>query len=325
MANNNKSWEEVINYVIERAGISAKDYTPFVEWMQERESIGYLFDYFLYKVAFNICKRIENNGDHFTVIVGGEGTGKSTLASQLCAIVSPQSFGEKTMCFKIQDFIERVRNSKKGDSFQLDEGAMFLFAKESMSKESREIEKLFQLIRQRNLNIVVCIPRFFDISKYMRTHRIDLLLWIPTKGKYSYTAFRERAINLINKKESMRIHPPSGTTWRGYWNKEFPELNGYGLKQYIKNKTEHFNFFLDQAEKVLGGTKQKFFSLPELTKELGLGKTTLNEMIKQGRLEAIKIGNTWRIPMHAAESLRNGHNGAYGRANINLKGETNPK
>lgn len=296
------SWTERVERVMDKLRLEDDS---FRQWMMERENLGYLFDYFLYRRCFNIWKRIRRNGDHFTVICGGEGSGKSTLACQIAATISPQSFGKQSVCWSIDEFLGRVLSAKIGDSLILDEGAMLLYSMDTQTKEGKAISKVFQRMRELNLNIIICIPRFFDISAYVRTHRVDLVLWIPVKGRHNYKAYRDSAIDKINDKRKMNIVPKSGTYWQGYWNKIFPSINGYSWEEYTKDKRQDLLGYIKEVKSEMGSNTKEYMSIKEVADSLGLDRTGLWKKVKEGSIEAIRVGKVYRIHKNTYESLRN--------------------
>lgn len=299
------SWSEIV----ERTAIkTVNDTSKFKKWMLKKESVGYLFDYFLYSRAFTVYQKLIKDFDHVTVIVGKEGTGKSFLGLQYCSIVSTHSFGSLYVCYELKDFVKQLPYAKKGDTFLLDEGAMFLFSRESFGQENRMMVKLLTIIRQKNLHIVVCIPNFFIIDSYIRDHRVDTLINVTDRG--NYTAYVGKAIKIISKigaktKEITGIKVPSGTFWKGYWNHTFPVVNDLNLKTYNQLKRKHLNKFIHDLDKFckVSSADRKYLSLFEAQKELKLKRDTYVRLIKKGDLKGTKVGGKWFIDRYSLANM----------------------
>lgn len=293
---NQMTWEEIVNHVAEKVNGDNK----FKKWMLTKENVGYLADYHLWKRAYLVQKALSEDYDHFTVITGKEGLGKSFLASIYCSMVS-NSFCLNNICFELRAGVEQIRDAKKGDSVLLDEGAMFLFSRESMSDANRIMMKLFTLIRQRNIHLCICIPNFYIIDSYIRDHRVDTMLNIIRRG--GYNGFNKSAINIISKegKDTKNIYKaniPSGTSWKGYWRNKFPTINNLNLEAYKEHKRSHLESFFDEIIKQVDSSSNgttDYITIPEFARKFGLKQDTVRSHIKKGIIKAHQLGQKYLI------------------------------
>lgn len=302
------SWEQLCERVIVKGQVKPADQLMFRKWFATKEHLGFLFnDPILWKHAFIIDKKLnKKNKDHFTVVCGKERMGKSTLAAQLNAVVSPQ-FRTESVCFKLKDFIKGVRNSQKGDSFQLDEGALFLFSYDANSTENKLAKKLFTVMGVKNLHVCVCIPSFFIVDKYVRDHRVDTLIYVTARGKY--TVYRGKAIKILSKegdkfKKIEGVRVPYGTFWQGEFRRDMPRINDFSSETYDELKVANIDEFLEEAERLaekVEGTQ--YISVKEAKSILGLGDNTIIRMIKQGKLKGFTSGGKWMINKESLEQL----------------------
>lgn len=289
-------WCDVVDHVEKKLKFGAK----FKEWMLSRESVGYHFDYLLWGRAYAISRELEKDNDHISVIAGMEGSGKSTMATQLCSVVSP-NFQIKNICFELPNFLKQLRDAKAGDSFQLDEGAMFLFSREAMSRDNRITTKLLTVIRQKNLHICVCIPNFFIIDSYVRDHRVKTLLQVKSRGLYK--GHIGTAIKLVSKygaknKNVFEAKIPNGSYWDGRFNKTFP-LN-IDMDEYRKYKAKHLDSFLKDITKSYGG-EPRFVPLKEVKHLFTKKGSSLYDWLKSGEIKAEKMGGSWVIDRKSLE------------------------
>lgn len=292
-------WEEKVQKTAFKIG--RQNDKKFIEWMRSKEGLGYLFDYYLWNHCYAITIKLSQNFDWFWVISGGERLGKTTMGSQVCAVISP-TFKKENICYTIRDIIMQSRNSQKGDSILIDEGALVLFAKDSQSEGNKKLEKLFTTFGMKNLNIVICIPNFFLLSTYIRDHRVKTLIAITDRGKYH--GFVRDAITKISKegyakKQVIGVRVPDGTTWRGYFNNQFPVINDLNLDEYEKWKEKNINDMMDVMvtekeekkgdEDVIDGIKYK--TLKQLSKEVSISSDTLKVKYKQGLFKGFATQN----------------------------------
>ena len=193
------TWEELVERTISKidrykpAGFNKKH---FKKWMMKRKGRGYLFDYLLIWKCYNISKSLADDYDHFMIIAGKEGTGKSTLAIQICSWID-LSFNPKRICFNIRQFLKELAERKPAQAIQIDEAGLDLFSREAMNYMNRLLIKTFMIIRQRRLFVCLCLPNFHILDSYVRDHRVNTLLQIKQRGYYM--GFLETAIKTISK------------------------------------------------------------------------------------------------------------------------------
>ncbi len=108
---------------------------------------------------------------------GPEGSGKTTLALQICKHVDP-SFDASRVGFnfaQINEVIDSLAGNTKGKAILLDEGAESLFSRDAMKKDNRDFLKLFMRFRKLNLFVVLCIPSFLTLDRLLRSNRVKSL------------------------------------------------------------------------------------------------------------------------------------------------------
>lgn len=296
--NDDITWEERTKNIM----ISSKNYTDsFKEWLLSKEHLGgNYFDSMLYRRCNHIQHKINNNDrDHFIVVSGKEGLGKSTLALQIASFLDP-SFNLSRVCFKMYDFVNALRTAKTGQTFILDEGNMFLFSRESMGEGNRLMLKLFALLRQKNLCIIICVPNFWTLDSYVRDHRVDTLMWVHTKAKYN--CYTGKAIKIISKeghkfKRISGIRVPVNTFWSGYFNKGIPTLNDINHESYKEHKGEHFDEFLEDIVTIVEEREKKntYISLREAKQIVPLHRDTIIKLIKDKKIEGKQVGGKWFV------------------------------
>lgn len=329
------NWEDTVNLILEKNNTTNHEVK---KWLETKETLGYHFDYFMFAHAWSIQKKINQlDNDHFTVVAGKEGSGKSLLAIQEGATVS-QTFSCVHICFSISEFLRAIKDAKRGDTFILDEGAMFLFSRESSSKGNKKIVKLFNIIRQKGLHIMICIPNYANLDSYIRYHRVDTIINID-QPKKSYTAYVGEAIEAVNKHIAKTgkingVTVPHGTFWRGYWRHKYPEINDFNEKKYREMKSKHYNEYLEEIAKEAAIQENETPTLDENTPRMLTIKQyrqidprspeSIIRAIQNGSIPGTKVGGLWMVSGAYADLIMEKAKETGQKPKIEAENEENP-
>jgi len=292
------TWQEIYEKV-ERKIPEKTKIKGFKEWFFKNEKNGKLFDYSMIARCFTAYQDMKDrNKDHFALVIGEEGNGKSTFAAQLASWIDPDNFSVDNICFTPTDYLERLRKAEPGSCLVIDEGGVNLFSRETMSQNNVRMTKLFMLQRQKNVSVVVCCPSFWDVDAYIRRHRVNTLIRIYKQGEYQ--GMLKKCIDIINqvgyrKKPLTQIKLPLGYWWYGNFRKTFPY--SIDVQKYLIKKREHLETFLDDLEEDMGLKKDfKIIPAAKVAKEMCITNVALSEKIRNGTVVAKKIGRAWYIP-----------------------------
>ncbi len=299
-----KSWAEVYEEVAEECQLNTK---AFKEWFMARKDLGgFLFNSWTYKRCYLIWERLHNHDeDHVWIADGIEGSGKSFHMIQLCSVVDP-TFNIKRICYTLEEFKKLVRHAKRGEAILIDEGSKFVYSRETMSKENRQVTKIFQLMRQKGLFVGVCIPRFWKIDSEIRERAES---WSHMFGKEKgykgkFTIFNKKALDEINKYgknnffKTMKIIKRHKMCFRGYGNNIMPTT--IDNEEYKKLKLTDFDSWLDEGIK----DEQEFIRLPKFSQITGISPKTLGRWCAEDRLNCAKVGRIWVIHRSELENIR---------------------
>jgi len=296
--NERYSWAELTAKIIRE---SESDSPSFEKWVKSKEGLGgNFFSSLLWKRLYNIQKSVnKEDRDHFIVISGKEGSGKSTLAIQGASVLDPD-FCIKKICYKPIQFIHGLKEARKGDTFELDEGNLFLFSRESMGYDNKSMVKLFAIMRQKNLVVIICVPNFFTLDSYVRDHRVDTLIQIYKRGNFH--CYTGKAIKIISREGSRfknvtGIKVPYGTFFTGSFNKQMPIINDLTDEAYRENKGEQFDEFLNELEEAAGKmeTAGMYLGIKDAAAMLNVSTATIYKLIWAKKLQAKQMGAKWVI------------------------------
>lgn len=294
------TWEEICEHVLEKIRpIKKEDY--FRKWFMEKEKVGYLFDYLLIKRIYNTHLNLLDDYDHFAVITGIEGSGKSTMAVQMCSWMDP-NFNAERICFSPKQFIHALKTSEKREAILMDEGGVMLYSRESMSQLNKMFTKTFMVMRQKNLFVCVCIPNFFVLDTYVRDHRVTT--WFDISKRGLYTAYFGIALKKLSRdgqkyKNIVGIKKPVGYWWQGKFNKSFP--NTLSKEEYVERKEKHMDKWLGELDEDFADVK--LVPITQIAREISISQGTVREWVKEGKIEGKKVGGKWYITKEAYKKL----------------------
>lgn len=303
----NMTWDEWTEKTMFECG-KAKD-NNFKLWLKSKESLGTnLFSGLLYGMAYNIQFQVNTQDrDHFCVISGLEGLGKSTLAIQLACVLDPTFILER-ICFTPLQFVSGLENAKKGQVFILDEGNLFLFSRESLSSDNRFMVKMFALMRQLNIIVLICVPNFYTLDSYVRDHRVNSWIYIYNRAKF--TVFTGLAIKKLSRdgaryKSITGITFPTGHYYSGDFNKGFPILNDVNSETYKEYKGSHFREFLVDMKNTLKEKEgiREYITMTEAETMTPFKREAIVKRIKDGTLEGKQVGKLWLVSRTSIKKL----------------------
>lgn len=196
------------------------------------------------RMCFKIRKRVRANNDIVMCIYGDEGVGKSTLGILLSILLMMK----KTFSFinnvawtsNPEEIIKKVKKMPKGSVLLLDEAIKFLEKQEW--RKSTFIKKLFNVIRGRNLIIILVLPRLIDLTEYFRNHRVLLSIYCYWRG-FGILTMKSRIPN---------VQDPF-----------YIKYNNWLLSKYLENNENNDEITIMQAFEEMKGFKG-FLNYPNL-------------------------------------------------------------
>lgn len=138
------------------------------------------------KLAHVIDKKIipslqAKDKDCVIAIDGNEGAGKSTLALQIGKRIDP-SLDLSRVVFSADEFKQAIFKAKKGQCIIYDEAFTGLSSRSSLSGINRYLVSLMMQMRQKNLMVIIVLPTFFLLDKYVAIWRTRALIHVYESG-----------------------------------------------------------------------------------------------------------------------------------------------
>ena len=302
------SWEEICDRKIielqrDSNLVKPSQQKDFKKWFMSKKGLPIAFDTLLIYRCYLVQQRLQKEYDYVTTVCGGEGDGKSVLSINYASWITP-SFNREHICFRPEEFFDLLYTLNKGDSIVVDEGAIFLFSKDTMEKTNKKMIKAFTVARAKCINIVIAIPSWWILDTYIRSHRARLLLQIIRRGHY--VAFTTQALRWINKegqreKKVLGIRVKNGTFWNGTCNNVMPP--NVSWSQYNQIKGIHMDEFLKEARDDITDATSKFKSASKVAKQLGITSISVKRMIQRGELDGKKIGAQWFVTRQSYKAM----------------------
>lgn len=218
-----------------------------------------------------IKETIKKDWDFCIVVDGLEGGGKSSIAQQIAKYLDP-TLKLNRICFNENEFRSAILSIKgKYKAVIYDEAVGGLSSRSAMSKVNRMLISLMSQIRQKNLYVIIVIPCFFELDRYVAVWRSRCLV-----HTYLGDNFQRGFFSFYNIKKKKQLY---------FFGKKLyqymvrPNFRGRFTKGYVVNEREY--------------RKKKLLAL-EYDRDVDTSKTAMileqrNSLIKYLR-ENFKLG-----------------------------------
>lgn len=132
----------------------------------EVDGYRWSWDNYLYQEMHCIIERgIPNKWDCLGIIFGREGSGKTTLASQICKFMDP-TFNLDRVVFTPEQFLQAIDGCQPEQAIQWDEAVTGATAQGQANEISQAIVSKLTTIRRKRLKIILCFPYLHMLNKY---------------------------------------------------------------------------------------------------------------------------------------------------------------
>lgn len=145
---------------------------------------------------------IKENDDRVYIVVGQEGSGKSTFTFEQAKFIDP-TFDLDRICFTADQFLEQIQTVKPGRVVVFDEAFRGFSSKSSQSKVNKILVQSMMEVRRRNLIIFIVIPSVVLLEHYIVVHRSNALFYI---WKKNYKGKKTRHWKAYNRNKTAEIY-----------------------------------------------------------------------------------------------------------------------
>lgn len=247
----------------------------------KKEGDLYLDGFLKTKLDFAKKQRSKNN-DVVGIICGDEGSGKSALGGGIMKYMTDDTFDpiKDLIGSDEEDAYNKLEKVKNGGNLMFDEGNVFFLSTETMTRQHRDLHKIFSIFRQKNLFVLIVLPSFFRLGTYFALDRSRFILrTYLNKGERSFFGYygnkRKNKLYRIGKKmHDYLVVPPN---FRGRFTKclaleseEYKEFKMKTLREQfkiakrVKPKTPFQLKVERNKEMVMNGNNLKARELAEL-------------------------------------------------------------
>lgn len=216
--------------------------------------------------------------DWIHLIIGKEGIGKTTLGLHICRYVDP-TFTASRIVNDLEDLKRIVKYSKPGQAVLIDEGALFFYSGDAMTKDTKKIIKLFTAIRAYNLFFCICVPNYYDIVSRIRDHRVKSACRVVCRGWFWF--YSRTKLNQIKRKPGINREIFPSPIFR----ESFDAVTGKLWDNYIIKKKEILE----------GETKSDFISANQASKILDISPRMVVQFVQKGIIDGRRYRKVFRI------------------------------
>lgn len=167
-------------------------------------------------------------------------SGKSFLAFQIAKYVDP-SFNLSRVIFSAEDFRDAILKAKKGQCVVYDEAFTGLSSRASLSMINKVLISLTMQMRQKNLFIIIVLPSYFLLDKYIALFRARALVHVyESHGRRGYFILYNKKLKkylyLAGQKTYSYHHKTVRSNFRGRFYGKFALGDDKVEKLYRKKK-----------------------------------------------------------------------------------------
>lgn len=260
-----------------------------------------------YDMSFVVC------------IQGRERSGKSTISSQMAYILDDTVLGDITRCaFTVNQFKEatnKARSMGKGHVVMLDEGGNIFNADDSAQRTAKQIKKIIMMNGKYNIIYLICVPSVFDLTPYMRIHRIDWLMsvykevrkddndeWEFKKGAYACYSYDQKLRMLMLAKHKYD-YSASKPAFRGrflntikptdIWGEAYETKKDKAIEEVFNDEKHKDTDKLDIAVKMME-LRGKKLTTDEIAQALGYKSSqSVYNLLKKKDEKKVENKNSW--------------------------------
>lgn len=222
----------------------------------------YLFKNLLERIVEDMTDRVDREFDNLVVIDGDEGVGKSSLAYKLCTMLDPTFTLEERYVYSLEEFLQKLTEDTtiRGKVFLFDEATNVANNRQWMETGNTIFTKILEKIRSRGLTMVLCIPFYGRLDKYVRTWRVKFRLKAHETSWERDREIKRGYFELQVPERKTMIDERTGeeyvvVKYRSYGYGKFPKVPAETWAEYNRVKDEHFDQSIQEDLEKLQGRR----------------------------------------------------------------------
>ncbi len=179
--------------------------------------------------------------DYVMIVDGLEGSGKTTLGIQIGWIVDPTLTLDR-ITFTGEEFKSAILAAKEGQCVIYDEAFTGLSSRAALSEINRMLVSLMMQMRQKNLFVIIILPSYFLLDKYVALFRARSLIHVyESRGRRGYFAAYNARLKKLLYLRGIKTYDYSvvKTNFRGRFYGKFA-LGVEIEEEYRKKKAQAF-------------------------------------------------------------------------------------
>jgi hypothetical protein len=228
--------------------------------------------------------------DYVIVLDGKEGSGKSTLGVQIGKYVDP-TLSLDRVCINATEFRKAIVNAKKGQCVIFDEAYRGLGSTGALSEVNKLLKSMMMEMRQKNLLVIVILPTFYLLERYVALWRARVLLHVferkGIRGYFkAYNSHKKQMLyndpyckrNFVYSKVKTRFKGRFYGKWVVESEEEYRNKKAEAFKKEFKHAKVKSEKYFEQRNQLLYGIYKDYgLSLSELVNFCKLNKVRLKK------------------------------------------------
>lgn len=158
------------------------------DWKEVDSGKFWMHEELLIKLK-NLEKIQKKGWDGVIIVDGKERSGKSKLAMTMGWYFSKGLLTEKNFASGLNDAAEKIAELPDSSVIIVDEGSLMFSSKDSSTAKQKLLIKLLDVVGQKNLIFIICLPCFFDLNKTIAVRRSLFLLHVYPDMEYNRGRF----------------------------------------------------------------------------------------------------------------------------------------
>lgn len=240
----------------------------------------------------------KKNWDGVIIIDGKERSGKSVLGMIMGWYLTEGKMGINNFARGLEDAARKIATLPDRSVLMMDEGSLIFSSKDSTGSPQKKLIKLMDVVGQKNMIFIICLPCFFDLNKTIAVRRSLFLCHVYPDAKYNRGDYvfwgesKKKVLYQHGKKHFDSYAFPRAEFVGNFFNFEPPFYKDYinivkkeSLDEVMKDALNHKGKSADQmvieTEALIYGwlIENKILKNKEICNIKGQGKSTISERI----------------------------------------------